>query len=108
MRKQRPCGNSDCSVSTGIHEGLTFGSGELDNNGYWEKPCKICAAGWEKKRENEKQERIAEFKSRNPSITEKDVQLFINDHEYLSIPAWPGPEYSSDWQGLRSIILKID
>lgn len=25
-------------VSTGIHEGLTFGYGQLDINGYWEFP----------------------------------------------------------------------
>lgn len=39
----RPCGSPDCHVSTGIHEGLTFGSGELDQYGYWEKPCAVCA-----------------------------------------------------------------
>lgn len=32
-----------CSVSTGIHEGLTFGQGELDQHGYWEFPCPSCA-----------------------------------------------------------------
>ena len=28
------CGNPDCSVSHGIHEGLTFGSGHLDKFGF--------------------------------------------------------------------------
>ena len=37
------CGNSDCGVSTGIHGGLTFGSGDLDPNGFWEHPCEKCA-----------------------------------------------------------------
>jgi hypothetical protein len=32
-----------CYCSTGIHEGLTFGSGELDFYGYWEHPCSKCA-----------------------------------------------------------------
>lgn len=44
-----------CGASTGIHEsvmadgtplhpwGLTFGSGELDEFGYWSVPCKECA-----------------------------------------------------------------
>lgn len=32
-----------CNVSTGIHEGLTFGSGRLTFNGYWEFPCYACA-----------------------------------------------------------------
>ena len=40
---QRPCGHHDCSVSSGIHEGLTFGRGELDSMGFWEFPCAVCA-----------------------------------------------------------------
>lgn len=32
-----------CSVSTGIHDALTFGSGRLDDYGFWEKPCDECA-----------------------------------------------------------------
>jgi hypothetical protein len=40
----RPCGNPNCYVSTSIDEfTLTFGSGELDEYGFWEKPCYICA-----------------------------------------------------------------
>lgn len=37
------CGDPKCSVSTGIHDGLTFGSGNLDFNGFWEHPCNTCA-----------------------------------------------------------------
>jgi len=48
-RKMPHCGNPNCSVSTGIHDGLTFGSGELDENGFWEHPCPICARECEKK-----------------------------------------------------------
>lgn len=29
----------NCKCSTGIHEGLTFGSGELDYYGFWKYPC---------------------------------------------------------------------
>jgi hypothetical protein len=32
-----------CSCSTGIHDGLTFGSGQLDDYGFWENPCWECA-----------------------------------------------------------------
>lgn len=39
----RSCGNPDCHVSFGVHEGLTFGSGRLDAWGYWEHPCPVCA-----------------------------------------------------------------
>ena len=38
----RPAGHS-CSVSTGVHECLTFGTGNLDENGFWAIPCPECA-----------------------------------------------------------------
>lgn len=37
------CEDPECGVSTGIHEGPTFGKGDLGPNGYWEKPCEVCA-----------------------------------------------------------------
>jgi hypothetical protein len=45
----RACRNPKCSVSTGICESLTFGSGRLSHNGYWEKPCAPCARASELK-----------------------------------------------------------
>lgn len=48
MDKLPICGNPECCVSTGIHDGLTFGSGKLDYNGFWENPCSVCARGYEK------------------------------------------------------------
>jgi hypothetical protein len=42
----RPAGHN-CCVSTGIHGYLTFGSGELDGNGFWENPCDACARAHE-------------------------------------------------------------
>ena len=47
------CGNPKCGASTGIHDGVTFGSGKLDDFGYWEKPCYICARKWEELYPNE-------------------------------------------------------
>ncbi len=44
--KTRPCGNPECSTCTGIDDRLTFGSGELDDNGFWQFPCKICEDYW--------------------------------------------------------------
>lgn len=41
-RRNPPCGNADCSTSTGIDDYLTFGSGDLDDYGFWEHPCAIC------------------------------------------------------------------
>ena len=42
------CGKVECGASTGIDGSVTFGSGELDDFGYWEKPCSICATEWER------------------------------------------------------------
>jgi hypothetical protein len=47
--RKRPCGHPDCSVSTGIHDGLTFGCGELCENGFWQYPCDTCARAHEKR-----------------------------------------------------------
>jgi len=47
-QKNRPCGNPKCGVSTGIHDGLTFGHGNLNMNGYWAFPCYVCARAHEK------------------------------------------------------------
>lgn len=41
------CANPKCATSTGIHDGLTFGSGELDDSGYWSEPCGKCARAHE-------------------------------------------------------------
>lgn len=42
------CGDPKCGVSTGSHEGLTFGKGKLDEYGFWEHPCSLCARAFEK------------------------------------------------------------
>lgn len=40
------CGREECGASTGIDESTTFGTGELDQNGYWEHPCAVCKRAW--------------------------------------------------------------
>jgi hypothetical protein len=35
--------HAECGCSTGIHDALTFGRGELDGSGFWEFPCWECA-----------------------------------------------------------------
>jgi len=50
------CGNPECSASTGYFSeyegwplsGLTFGSGRVDQYGYFEFPCSTCAQAFEK------------------------------------------------------------
>jgi hypothetical protein len=39
--------HSNCKYSTGIHDGITVGTGTLDDNGYWDHPCHVCARKWE-------------------------------------------------------------
>ena len=39
----------DCQVSTAIADFLTFGTGELDSNGFWQQPCNECARAHEEK-----------------------------------------------------------
>lgn len=41
------CGNPRCCASSTILETLSFGRGELDQNGFWEIPCYQCARAWE-------------------------------------------------------------
>jgi hypothetical protein len=38
-----------CACSNGIHEGTTVGYGELDDHGYWEHGCYLCARELERK-----------------------------------------------------------
>ncbi len=43
VRRETACGKQDCGVSTGFHGGFTFGRGTLDDYGYWDTPCGLCA-----------------------------------------------------------------
>jgi len=43
----RPPGHEKCSVSTGIHDCLTFGRGKLCDSGFWLEPCAECARAYE-------------------------------------------------------------
>ncbi len=47
------CGSEKCCTSTGICESTTHGSGHLDNLGYWEFPCFVCARHYETKHNTE-------------------------------------------------------
>jgi hypothetical protein len=49
IMNEKTCKNPNCKVSSGIDEILTFGSGVLDDLGFWSQPCSICAREAEKK-----------------------------------------------------------
>jgi hypothetical protein len=42
------CCRSECKASTNINEDPSFGTGELDDYGFWEYPCYECARAFEK------------------------------------------------------------
>lgn len=87
------CGNPKCGSSTGIHEGLTFGSGRLDEHGYWEFPCSICAREWDERRPKVLEEMRQEVKQYNPQLNEEELDNYIHvQHEWLFIEGWPFPD----------------
>lgn len=47
------CNDPRCKASSGICGAITFGKGELDDYGYWDEPCDLCARAWEKLRPGE-------------------------------------------------------
>lgn len=49
MKKfERPHGHERCRTSSTIAETMSFGRGDLDENGFWEYGCYECARAWEK------------------------------------------------------------
>lgn len=48
MKKFAPPQGHTCQISTHILDCLSFGTGKLDGNGFWEHPCWECARAWEK------------------------------------------------------------
>ncbi len=48
-RPLQPCGSRDCGCSTGVCGRATFGSGQLNYYGYWERPCGVCAEAFARK-----------------------------------------------------------
>lgn len=84
----KPCGNSRCSSSTGIHDGLTFGYGRLDHHGYWQFPCRACA----KRYDEQLTERIERLKAYGLT----DQELGSPEYLWVSDPAWPYETKASD------------
>lgn len=82
------CNNPECACSTGIHEGLTYGSGELDDYGYWEFPCWECARNGDILNKNTLKEEILKLiwsgKTRKEAIKE-----LKENNEWLFIKCWP-------------------
>lgn len=93
-RRVGACGNNWCSCSTGIHEGLTFGSGDLDQYGYWEKPCRICAVAHDAemdagRRDRLEQEYLLQYCEQDGMDLAEAQQHLRRYHQWLYEPAWP-------------------
>jgi hypothetical protein len=89
--KLPPCGNPECSCSTGIHDGLTFGSGELDDLGYWDKPCDICAREGDKRNKYDVRANIS-IMIRNGKTKEEAIKEVRERWNWLFIECWPFKE----------------
>jgi hypothetical protein len=87
------CGNPKCGCSTGIHQGLTFGSGELDALGFWQYPCPICAREWDKRQAAECEDFRQNLIRSNPEKSIEEIDACMRrDYEWLLIPGWPFPD----------------
>ena len=101
------CNNNQCSVSTGIHDGLTFGSGKLDDYGFWEHPRRTCAEQWDHDKLTDRHEQLQiyllehgfqiYFDCNQFTIKAKThkqgIEYLKQQHLWLFEPAWP---YSSE------------
>lgn len=92
-RRVGACGNNFCGTSTGIHEGLTFGAGKLDEHGFWEKPCRICAEAHDAEMAAGRRsilidEQVAYYRSKGMTPQEA-LQTVQRDHEWIYLSAWP-------------------
>lgn len=91
MRSQK-CGNPECSTSTGIHGGLTFGSGVLDSHGYWEHPCRVCASAFDQNVPNiikDLKKRLIDEGQNDP----EEIESYVNSQEWLCFLAWPPSDF---------------
>ncbi len=81
------CGNVECRSSTSIGGGLTFGYGELDNNGFFEFPCRICSKTWTEQLANTKKAIIDRMVAEGES--KEAAEEYVNEEEWLNVPSWP-------------------
>lgn len=81
------CGNRRCQSGTSAAGGLTFGSGNIDSQGFFEFPCRVCSQAWTDNLERTKEaiyERMI-FEGQTP----EEAMAYIKSEEYLITPSWP-------------------
>lgn len=87
MPETSNCGNPECRSSTSMGGGLTFGRGELDGNGYFEFPCRICSKAWTDALPETKRRVIQRMI--NEGMTIGEANEYVSSEEWLNIPSWP-------------------
>ena len=88
------CNNSECRRSCGFTGESTFGFGLLDPYGYWQFPCRQCAAAFEARKEEIKEEIRQEMLKRRHFPL--DVAQYLAHAEWLRLPAWPRADQDVD------------
>jgi len=100
------CGNNFCRTSTGIHDGLTFGRGDLDEYGYWSEPCRICAEQHDKEMTAGRRDQLElEYRTQymESGMTPAEAAEHVRrHHQWLYEKAWPYVE-AENIQGLRAV-----
>jgi len=81
------CGNPHCSRSSGIHEGITFGHGHLDEHGFWEYPCRPCAAAFDAELPQIRQRILNDLLTAGNDPAKADQ--YVKEQEWLWEPGWP-------------------
>lgn len=70
-----------CSCSTGIHDGLTFGRGTLDDLGFWSRPCWECAR-WAEQKDGVPRNTYWPFEQRQ--LTPSELVARLRDYDMCS------------------------
>lgn len=86
------CNNPECCASSGFSGEITYGSGRLDPYGYWQFPCRECAADFDSRKEQIKEEIRQELLSQGQFPL--DVAQYIAHADWLRLPAWPRADQS--------------
>jgi hypothetical protein len=81
------CNNPECGSSCGFSGEMTYGSGRLDPYGYWQFPCRECAADFDSRKEQIKQEIRQELIAKGEFPL--SVAQYLADAEWLRLSAWP-------------------
>lgn len=90
----KPCGNPRCGCSSGYGEEITYGSGELSQGGYWEKPCRPCAVLGDEQNKASREKLIDDYMEGWKCDRIAATKAVKQQHYWLFVPCWPETETS--------------